>query len=119
MTALAAVRLTHEEWQAQVVDYAHIGGWQHLHVRRTIGRGKKWVTATNLIGWPDLFLWHPGRSGVLAAELKVRPDKPTEQQTAVLGSLTAAGIPAYVWYPEDWADVRTRLDEPRRRGVPA
>lgn len=92
--------ISHEAWQAQVVELAHIYHWQHLHVRRTVGRGKKWVTATNLKGFPDLLLWHP-RHGFAALELKVGRDKPTPDQVAVLASLRAAGAVALVVYPDD------------------
>lgn len=91
--------MTHEEFQQQVVDLAHALGWQHLHVRRTIGRGKKWTTSTNVKGWPDLFLWHPTRGGAMSVELKVGKDEPTLEQAQVLASLTSAGIPSFVWYP--------------------
>lgn len=93
-------RLTHEEWQQQVVDLAHALGWQHLHVRRTIGRGKKWVTSTNVKGWPDLLLWHPSR-GFAAVELKVGKDRATAEQAAVLESLRLAGARVMVAYPAD------------------
>lgn len=44
--------MTEADWQGQVIDLAHAYQWRHLHVRRTIGKGKKWVTATNVAGWP-------------------------------------------------------------------
>lgn len=100
--------MTHEEWQQQVVDAAHLFGWQHLHVRRTIGRGKKWVTATNVKGWPDLFLWHP-RHGFAAIELKVKPDFPRTDQLEVLAELAAAGARTLVAYPDDWPSVESLL----------
>lgn len=93
---------TEAEWQATVVDTAHALGWKHLHVRRSIGKGKKWVTATNVVGWPDLWLWHPRRGGFAAIELKVKPGKPTAEQIEVLASLEAAGARTMVAYPEDF-----------------
>ncbi len=97
----APPRPTHTEWQAQLVDLAQAYGWRHLHVRRSIGKGKTWVTATNVKGWPDLLLWHPDCGGVLAVEVKVPPDEPTPEQSDVLDELAAAGVPSYVWYPDD------------------
>lgn len=91
-------------------------GWAHLHVRRTIGRGKKWVTATNVTGWPDLYLWHP-RKGFVAIELKVGADKATPEQTAVLASLAAAGARTMVAFPHQWDDVTSLLLHPA--AVPA
>jgi hypothetical protein len=93
--------LTHVEWQQQIIDLAHLNNWRHLHVRRSIGRGKRWVTATNVVGWPDLFLWHETDGRLLAVELKVGNDKATDEQLAVLLSLSRAGVDGHVWYPHD------------------
>jgi hypothetical protein len=95
-----AIPQTHTEWQQTVVDLLHTLGWQHLHVRKSVGRGRRWTTTTNIVGWVDLFAWHPAKGGVVAIEIKVRPDSPTVDQLAVHASLRAAGIPTYVWYPE-------------------
>lgn len=111
MTARAAtaplIAPSHAEWQQQVVDLAHLLGWEHLHVRKSIGKGKRWTTATNVVGWPDLFLWHP-RRGFLAVELKVGRDVPTGEQSAVLASLAEAGARTMVAYPAD-LDALTEL----------
>lgn len=96
--------LTHEQWQQQLVELAHLNGWCHLHVRRSIGKGRRWVTSTNVVGWPDLFLWHERDRRQLAIEVKVHPDKPSAEQTAVLASLEAAGIESHVLYPEQLDD---------------
>jgi hypothetical protein len=100
---------THVEFQAAVVDAMHLFGWQHLHVRRSIGKGSKWVTSTNIKGWPDLFAWHVV-GGFLAAELKVPPDTATADQDAVLASLALAGARAFVWTPHDWPAINAALD---------
>lgn len=93
--------LTHEQWQQQLVDLARLNGWRHLHVRRSIGRGKRWVTATNVVGWPDLLLWHERDQRVVAVEVKVGKDTPTVEQLEVLHSLRRAGVETHVWYPGD------------------
>lgn len=95
---------THIEWQAQVTQLAAMNGWRWLHVRRSIGRGKKWVTSTNVIGWPDLLLWHERDRRVVAVELKVGRDTPTDEQREVLVSLSNAGVETHVWYPHDLDD---------------
>lgn len=82
----------------------HTLGWNHLHVRRTIGKGKRWVTATNRIGFPDLLGWHPAH-GFVAIELKVGKDKPTPEQTQVLVELAAAGARTMVAYPAQFDEV--------------
>lgn len=102
------------EWQEAVTDLAKQLGWRWLHVRRSIGKGKKWTTATNVEGWPDLLLWHPQRGGQVALELKVRPRKPEPEQEAVLASLRASGIPGMVAYPEDLPAVTELLTANRR-----
>lgn len=88
------------EWQAQVVQLARLNGWQHLHVRRSIGKNRKHTTATNVKGWPDLLLWHERDQRVMAIELKVKPNTATDEQLAVLRSLSAAGIETHVMFPE-------------------
>lgn len=87
-------------WQQQVIELAHVLGWNHLHVRRSVGKGKRWVTATNRVGWIDLLLWHPSR-GFAAIELKVKPNKATPEQLEVLAELAAAGARTMVAFPED------------------
>lgn len=96
------------EFQESVLELAHLLGWKHLHVRRTIGRGKKWTTSTNRVGWPDLLLWKAGR-GFVAIELKVHPKKATPEQVEVLAELEAAGARTMVAYPEDLDDLKKML----------
>jgi hypothetical protein len=107
--------LTHAEWQQQVVELAGLLGWEHLHVRKSVGRrggGRAWQTTTNIKGWPDLLLWYPG-AGFVAIEIKVKPDKPTPEQLAVLASLAAAGAVAIVAYPDDLDEVQALLTHGR------
>lgn len=115
---MVEVQVTHVDLQADILKLAHLMGWKHLHVRRTIGRGKTWVTATNLKGWPDLLLWstrQPGRH--IAVELKVPPDKLTPSQTAVLAELEAAGFEVYVWTPSDIETAASVLRRPQNGSV--
>ena len=101
--SLRDLAITEAEFQAQVVQLAGILGWQVLHVRRSIGKGKRWTTSTSIVGWPDLFMWHP-RHGVLARELKTDTGKLTAEQEEVLASLCAAGVDAGVWRPADFTE---------------
>lgn len=88
-----------------VLELARVLGWKHLHVRRSIGKGRKWVTATN-VPWPDLTLWRPGslrnpdRGGFLVRELKVA-DVWQPGQKEVLAELAGAGVDSDVWWPAD------------------
>lgn len=93
--------MNHTELQEAVRHVATLCGWRILHVRRSIGKGQKWVTATSIVGWPDLFLWHPYRRRTLAVELKVPPDRLSPEQFEVLGSLADAGVEVGVWTPAD------------------
>lgn len=101
--------ISEAEWQAQVIDLAHAHRWRHLHVRRSIGKGRSWVTTTNVIGWPDLLLWHEGQHRIIAAELKSQGGQPTDDQVAVLASLERAGAETFIWRPADLDDVHTVL----------
>jgi len=101
--------VTHAELQEQVVALLGIFGWQHLHVRTTLGKVHghyQHLTATNVLGWPDLApCWSPRQPGrILALELKVPPDKPSNAQRAVLRDLAASGIEAHVIRPDDITD---------------
>lgn len=93
---------THTEFQEQVVQVAHLYGCRHLHVRRTVGRGRKWTTATNVIGWPDLTIWR-APDLLLFVELKVPPDFLTREQSEVLadlGRLAFARAECWTWSPD-------------------
>jgi hypothetical protein len=107
---------THEEFQGQIVQLAHTLGWRHLHTRRTIGKHRRWVTATNLKGWPDLMLMRPP-DGLIFAELKIPPDKPSPEQEELLEYL--AGYPfaiSAIWTPADWDIIEHVLAaHPRRQ----
>ncbi len=90
--------MTEGDFQGIVVELARVFGWSHMHVRRSIGKGRKWTTATN-VPWPDLTLWHPS-GGFMVRELKVA-DRWQPGQKEVLGELARAGVDAGVWMPED------------------
>lgn len=107
--------MNHTEWQNDVVDLAQKLGWSHLHVRRTRGKGGGWTTSTNVEGWPDLLLWNEHRPGIVAIELKVKPDAPRQNQLDVLASLERGmGALVAVAYPEQLDDVVAMLDRRRQ-----
>lgn len=100
------LKISHVEYQQQILELAQACGWaHHLHVRRSIGKGRKWVTATNIIGYPDLTLFReasrtkPGR--IIFVEIKVPPDKLSPEQGRVLEWLRRCDHEAYCWYPAD------------------
>lgn len=110
--------LTHNDYQQNITDAAKLMHWRHLHVRKSIGKGKTWQTTTNRVGWPDLFLWH-AKHGFLAIEVKVGADKPSPEQLEVLEELRLAGAVVMVAYPADWDSVVLALQGkpiPRHNG---
>ncbi|QOR55381.1 MAG: hypothetical protein SHS37scaffold145_32 [Phage 71_18] len=111
----APPKISHTEFQAQVVDLLHLLGWSHLHVRRALGKGRRMVTPTNVDGWPDLWCWHQ-RLGFAGIELKVPGDYPTQAQLDVLQALRTAGQGAacVVAYPDDFDRLQALL---RGRGA--
>lgn len=94
----SAVHISESAWQQQVIDLAHALGWKHLHVRRSIGKGRRWTTATN-IPWPDLTLWNERQQRVIFAELKTDTGSLTDGQEKTLESLNRAGAETYIWRP--------------------
>ena len=105
--------ITEAEWQQQVTELAHILGWRHMHVRRSIGKGRKWTTATNVTGWPDAVLWSERQQRIIFVELKSETGKPTPEQVEVLASLEKAGQEVYLWRPSDLETAKAVLQGPR------
>jgi hypothetical protein len=103
-------RITEAEFTAQVLAFARLHGWRTVHFRpaRT---AKGWRTPVqgDGAGWPDLFLV---RGPVLvAAELKVPPNKVTPEQRAWLLALGGAGALVFVWTPENWSEIERVLSK--------
>lgn len=104
--------LSEAEFQATFVQALGVMGWAHCHVRRSIGKGRRWMTATSAIGWPDvLALRGPW---LLAVELKSDAGKLTEEQVQWLGRF--ALLPharTWVLRPSDpWDPITRWLQRP-------
>jgi len=99
--------MTEAELMTAVVDLARMLGYRTMHVRRSIGKGRRWQTTTSVVGWPDLVLWTPGR--FIAAELKSATGALAAEQVDVLASLHDAGVETYVWRPDDLQTIATIL----------
>lgn len=103
MTAAAVLEV---DWQRTVTDAMDAMGWTWNHTRRSIGgKGRGWVTATTLRGWPDLVAWRGPR--LLFVELKTDTGRLTDEQRRVLGGLTRVArenphVEVHVWKPRDW-----------------
>lgn len=46
---------------------------------------------------------------VVVAELKVGDNEPTAAQRQWLAGFAGASVPAYTWWPENWAEIQTVL----------
>lgn len=101
--------LLEADFQTQVLDLARATGWKVNHTRKSIGKGNKWVTATSIRGWPDLFFYSPRRQQHFFVELKKQDGRVSDEQTEVLFDLNAAGVEAFVWRPSDWPELQERL----------
>lgn len=98
--------LTEAEWQALVVQYARLHGWQVFHHLDSRGTEP---------GWPDLVLIRP--PDLVVAELKSERGKLTPSQEKTIAALTECGIEAHVWRPRHEAEVFARLG-PTRKAKP-
>lgn len=96
------------EFLRQVIQLAKLCRWLVAHFRpaRT-DRGWRTAVQGDGVGWPDLALVRGPR--FLVAELKCGKNKTTPEQEAWLNAFQGAGIPAFVWYPEDWETIKEVL----------
>lgn len=98
-----AEQIREEDFARTVCDLANQMGYQHMHVRRTVGRGRRWTTGTSVKGWPDYCYYGNGR--LFFAELKSESGKLSYDQERVIDDLRAAGAEVHVWRPSDWDQV--------------
>ena len=88
----ATVKALEAEFEAAVVELAHLFGWSAMAVRPAI-KGKRggWATPWKYdgVGWPDLTLVNPERGCIVFAELKIPPAGPSDDQAAWLERLGA------------------------------
>lgn len=104
--------MSEAQFQQAVIDLAHAHGWKVAHFRKVRvanAHGEThWETpaAADGKGWPDLVLARDGK--VLFWELKVPPNKPTDEQRAWLRLL--GGV---VCYPDQWEGMVRILTTPR------
>lgn len=94
------------QWQTTVEHYLNAAGCEHWHIsdsRRMTKRGP--VGDGRCAGLPDLFIANPRRGWFKAIELKYGKGKPTERQRATLDTLTKSGVPSYVFWPDDAAEL--------------
>jgi len=103
--------MTEAEFQKQVVDLAHLYGWQVHHTRPAVLPGGKWATHGIDPGFPDLVIAHPDK-GVIIAELKSEKGRISENQMAwaiALGSRPPLKV--RFWRPSDLGGIIYLLRE--------
>lgn len=84
--------LSERDFQAQILDLAHLFGWTVYHPMLS-----KWSER----GWPDLAMCRPPR--LILAELKAEKGKVSEHQERWLAMLRACpGVETYLWRPADF-----------------
>ena len=110
--------MTEAEFEAAVVDLAHMFGWKVAGFRPA-QTSKGWRTPVKYDGkgWPDLTLVHP-QHGIIFAELKSPSGHIEPEQAAWLTLLdTAAGVASkvrvVVWRPSDADEVSATLSAGR------
>lgn len=93
------------DWQAQVIDLAHLHGWIVAHFRPAqTAKGWRTPVSADGKGFPDLVLARKGE--VLFRELKAQKGRLTQEQERwglILGDLWD------VWRPSDFDRARDEL----------
>jgi hypothetical protein len=108
-----ADKITEAEFQAQIIDAAHLMGYRVAHFRPAQNSRGQWRTpvAADGKGFPDLVLVRPdwnnrGRPPrMVFAELKSSTGRLSTDQAAWIDDLISAGVEAYIWRPKDWDDI--------------
>ena len=101
--------MTEAEFQAQIIELAHLRGWVVATFRpaRVLVEGQEtYRTAVGAdgAGWPDLILAKPPR--LLVVELKSEKGKLSPEQEAWLELLRQCmGVQVHVWRPSDWEEI--------------
>lgn len=144
MTALRHLTISEADWQAQVIDVAHLFGWRCAHFRAAkTDRGWRTPVQADGAGFPDLVLVRGPE--LLVVELKAQRGRLSVAQTvwldafgevavavedAVARLIGVAGararmptVEVHVWRPSDFEEMQARLARGRTRiraehGVP-
>lgn len=96
-------------FQQRVIDLGHLLGYKIAHFRPAqTSKGWRTPVAADGKGFPDLILVRPqskGKPRIVAMELKMPGNKPSEEQEAWIDAWRRAGGEAFVFYPEDWDQI--------------
>jgi hypothetical protein len=100
-------------FQRQVIDLLHVHGWRVAHFRGVrVQRKNGGVYHQTPVqgdgsGFPDVIAVRGGR--IIVAELKCGRNRLTQEQKVWLDCFRLAGVPAYEWRPELWAEIEKVL----------
>jgi hypothetical protein len=93
--------LTGGQLQNTIIDMAAVFGLHTAHFRKALTKNGRWITAVagDGKGWPDLVI--VGLGGLLHWECKGAYETVSDEQTAWIAWLTAAGANVAVRRPKD------------------
>jgi len=105
---LLADSLSEVQWQANIIEYAHLKGWMVAHFRPGLNMRGKWQTAVagDGAGFPDLVLV---RERVVFIEVKAHWGRLSPEQVAWKDCLQGASAEWYCWEPRDRAETERTL----------
>lgn len=96
--------MTENDLLSGTLDLARLLGWRTIHVRPgRVAHGWRTTVSGDGIGWPDVFAVRGAR--VIAAELKTKRGRLTDEQAAWLEALETAGVETHIWRPEHYPDL--------------
>jgi hypothetical protein len=102
-----------EDFQQQIIDFAHLNGWRVAHFRTVrIQRKDGSVYYATPVqadgeGFPDLVLLKGNL--VIVAEIKSEKGKLSDAQRDWLSAWEMTEADVYVWRPQDWDEIEKRL----------
>lgn len=89
--------ISHKAFLQQVVELARFAGYELIY--------HTWDSRNSPAGYPDLMLLKDRI--LIVAELKIPPDNLSpEQYFWLLEFSDVPGVDVYVWWPEDWAEIK-------------
>lgn len=115
LTPLVREARNESQFQECVTSLAELCGWKWIHFRpaRVVRGGReKYETPFSGHGKGEFDI-QLLRDCLVKVELKFGKNKPTPEQTTRLADYKRAGVEAYIWWPDDWEEIVTRLGRPQ------
>lgn len=116
--------MTGKELQKAIVQLGTTLGWKMAHFPsvpvKYPGQPVRWMTPAQGggKGWPDIF---GVRERPIAIEVKAKGDRLHGDQPVWHSALRTAGIPVFVWGPDEWGEggpIETELKRRQRLYAP-